>query len=121
MTLSVSTQVNPVGTKLIVDTTADSTAETDVTGTSGVIYTLDVDNTSNGSNPAYLKIYDNASPTVGTTAPDLIFKVAANLRRMLVIPEGMAFTNLSFACVVEAGTAGTTSPTSSVTVRMVTS
>ena len=120
MTLSVSTQVSPIGSKLIIQTSATSAADNDVTGASGILYMVDVDNGSNGSNPAYLKVYDNASPTVGTTAPDLIFKVAASLRRSFVIPEGIAFTNLSMACVIEAGTAGTTDPTSDVPVRLVT-
>ena len=121
MALSVSDQVSPVGSKLIVDTDANATARNDVTGTSGTIYQVDVDNEANSDNPVYFKIYDNASPTVGTTSPDHIFKVLVNQRRNIAIPEGLDFTNLSYCAVVSGGTAGTTAPTSAVVVRMVTS
>lgn len=120
MTLSVSDQVPPVGTKLIVDDDAGASARTSVTGAAGLLYQIDVDNSANVDNAAFLKIFDSANPTVGTTAPDYIFKVPVNQRRGLVIPEGVAFTNLSFAVVVSGGTAGTTAPTNPVIVRMVT-
>lgn len=121
MALSVSTQVSPVGSKLVVDTDAGATANNAVTGASGTLYMVDIDNSGNSDNAAFLKIYDNASPTIGTTAPDLVFKVLVNQRRSFVLPDGVSFTNLSFACVTTGGTAGTTSPTNDVTVRMVTS
>lgn len=121
MTLSISTQASPVASKLIVDTDATATVQSDVTGTSGVIYNIDIDNSGNSDNAAYVKIYDNADPTVGTTHPDLVLKVAISSRRSFVIPEGIAFTNLSYCCVTNGGTAGTTSPTSDVTVRIVSS
>lgn len=120
MTLSVSTQVAPVGSKLIKQTTATATPDNNVTGAAGSLYQLDVDNSANSDNPAYLKIYDAAAPTVGTTPPDFIFKVPANQRRNLVIPDGWDFLALSFACVISGGTAGTTSPTNPVVAKMVT-
>ena len=121
MTLSVSTQASPVGTKLIVQTDADENANNDVTGAAGSVYQIDVDNEANADNAAYLKIYDNASPTIGTTSPDFVLKVPVSQRRNLVIPDGWDFTNLSFACVISGGTAGTTGPTSAVIVKIVTS
>jgi len=121
MALSVSDQVPPVGSKLIVQTDANATADNNVTGAAGAIFQIEVDNTANGDNPAFLKIYDNASPTIGTTAPDHIFKVPVNQTRNIVSPSGLDFTALSFACVTTGGTAGTTDPTSAVVVRMVTS
>jgi hypothetical protein len=121
MTLSVSDQVPPVGTKLIVNDDADETSNNSVTGASGSIYQLEIDNTNNSDNPAYLKIYDNASPVVGTTAPDFIFKAAISKTMSLAIPSGLPFNSLSFAVVVSGGTAGTTGPTNPVIVRMVTS
>lgn len=120
MTLSVSSQVAPVGTKLIVQTSATDTPDNDVTGAAGSVYQIDVDNEANADNPAFLKLYDSAAPTVGTTAPDFIFKVPVNQKRSLVIPDGWDFTNLSLACVISGGTAGTTAPTSPVVVKLVT-
>jgi len=121
MTLSVSTQVSPIGTKLIKETQAGATPNTDVTGTSGTIYMLDIDNRNNPSDVAYLKIYDDADPTVGTTDPDFIFKVPVNQRRQIVCPDGLDFSTLSFAVVTAPGTPGTTAPSNDVIVQMVTS
>lgn len=121
MGLSVSTQVSPVGSKLIVETAAGATPDNNVTGVAGTLYMVDVDNTANGVDPAYLKIYSDPAPVVGTTPPDLIFLVGVNKRRSCVIPEGWAFTALSFAVVTTPGTAGGTAPAEAVAVRMVAS
>lgn len=120
MTLSVSDQVPPVGSKLITQTEATEVADNNVTGAAGSMFQLDVDNTANADNPAYLKIYDTAAPVVGTTAPDFILRVPVNQRRSIVIPDGWDFLALSFACVISGGTAGTTPPTSAVIVKVVT-
>lgn len=121
MTLSVSTQVSPVGSKLIHETAAGATPNSDVTGAPGTLYMVEVDNTGNVATAAYLKIYNSAAPVVGTTAPDFIFPVAAATRRALAIPQGWAFTALSFACLVSPGTAGTTPPAVAVPVWLVAS
>jgi len=121
MTLSVSTQVSPVGTKLVKNTDANATASTNVTGTSGTIYMIDVDNTGNPADVAYLKIYDAATPVVGTTDPDFIFKIPVNQRRQIVVPDGLDFTILSFAVVTVAGTPGIVAPSNPVIVQLVTS
>jgi len=120
MTLKVSDQVPPVGTKLVVDTDANATAENAVTSAAGSIFQVDVDNSGNGDNACYLKIYDNASPVVGTDPPDQIVKCPVNTRISWVCPDGLPFNDLSFAVVIEPGTAGTTAPTNPVTVKMVT-
>lgn len=117
MTLSVSTQVSPIATKLVVQTAAGATADSNVLGAAGAIYFIDVDNTANAA-ASYLKIYDAAAPVVGTTPPDIIVRVKAGQRRSLVIPEGLSVTVLSMACVTAGGTAGTTAPTSPVVVRL---
>lgn len=121
MSLTVSTQVSPVGTKLIKDTEANAVAKVDVTGAAGAIFMIDIDNTGNPADVAYLKIYDDGAPTVGTTEPDFIFKVPVNQRRSVVCPEGLDFATLSYALVTSAGTPGVTPPTNPVLVNMVTS
>jgi hypothetical protein len=121
MTLSISTQVSPIGAKLIVDTVANATAKNAVTGTSGTVYMIDIDNTANTSASSYFKIYDAASPTIGTTVPDHVFKIPSSQRRCIAIPEGLDFTNLSYACTTAGGTTGTTAPTNAVVVRMIAS
>lgn len=119
--VTVTPQSSPVAAKLIVDTDADGTAENNMTGTTGSIYMIDVDNSANGA-ASYLKLYDAAAPTIGTTAPDWIFKIAASTRSVIGCPGGLAFgTAISMACVTAGGTAGTTNPTSNVIARLMTS
>ena len=113
---------NPVGANIVTDTASNATAENDVRSGAATVYLVDVDNTANAA-VSYTKLYDSASPTVGTTAPDFIFKVTASTRKVFVLDmSGVAFTTgLSFATVTAAGTAGTSSPSSSVIVRILTS
>lgn len=120
MTLSVSTQVSPVGTKLVVQSDANATPDINATGAAGTIYMIDVDNTANAA-ASFLKIFDNGTVTVGTTAPGHIYRIPANQRRAMAIPEGLDFTVLSFAVTTTGGTSGNTDPSSAVIVRMVTS
>lgn len=119
MTLSVQQQVNPIGTKLVVETASGATPDNNVTGTSGSICLLEIDNTANAAD-SYLKLYDRAAPVVGTDPPDFIFRCKASQRRSLAFPQGWDFTALSFATVTAPGTAGTVSPSSAVIVRIVT-
>lgn len=119
--LSVSTQVNPVATRLIQDTSAAATARTNVVGAPCSVFTVDVDNTANVA-PSYVKLYNDASPTIGVTRPDMVCMVPASQRRSYAIPEGISFsTALSFACVQTGGTEGTLSPVSPVVVRILAS
>jgi hypothetical protein len=121
MALSVSTHVNPIATGLIEQTSATATANNNVVGAACTIFTVDVDNTANVAS-SYVKLYDNAAPTVGTTNPDIVVVVPAGDRRQYVIPEGVSFaTALSFCCVTVGGTQGTISPSSAVVVRILAS
>ena len=121
MTTYVSTQVNPVGTKLVVSDDANATAQNAVTGAAGKIYMLEIDNSNNPAEAVYLKIYDNPAPVVGTTAPDFIFKMPANQNQPIACPGGLDFTTLSFAVTTSPGTSGSANPSNPVTVKMVTS
>jgi len=122
MTLSVSTQAGPVAAKLVLDTDADEQAKNNVTNTTGDIYLIDVDNTSNGAQAVYLKLYDALVCSPGTTEPDMIIPITAGNREVLSFVEGKAFsTGISYCCVTAGGTSGTTGPTNAVTVRIVTS
>lgn len=110
---------NPVASALVIDTDADATSENDVRSGASTVYLVDIDNASNSA-VTYIKFYNAASPTVGTTAPDMILIAAASTRVVYSIPQGHSFgTALSFAGLTTGGTAGTTSPTSNVTVRIV--
>ena len=109
------------GDRYVVQTSATSTPDNAVAGGAGILLQVDIDNTAN-TDAVYVKLYNHASPTVGgggATAPEWVFKCPASVRRIFSCTPGSNFaTNLSLACVTTGGTAGTTSPTNAVTVRL---
>lgn len=71
----------------------------------------------------YLKLYDDANPTVGTTVPDYVLPVTVAgtaVKTTYTFPDTpLVFRNaLSWALVQEAGTAGTTAPASTCTAEL---
>ena len=117
--MSVITQQNPLGGKVVVDTSVDATAVNNVSGGTTVLSYIELDNTAN-SVASYLKVYNLASPTVGTSSPDIVVRAAAQTKEYFICPQGVDFgTALSYACVTTGGTAGTTSPTYSVILRAI--
>lgn len=110
----------PSGAKQYHNTDLDGTASA-VKASAATLYAIIIDNTANSA-VEFVKLYDIASgsATVGTLAPDWVFKIAAAVKKTICIPEGMAFaTALTAACVTTAGTAGTTNPTADVVVDVV--
>ena len=117
--MAVTTQtISSLSTSLFNDTDNANSAVT-VKGSSGTLYYIEIDNTANGA-ASYSKFYDSAGAiTVGTTAPDDIIKVPASGSVKIPFIGGRAFANgLQVATVTAGGTAGTTSPTSDVIVRV---
>ena len=105
--------------KLIRDTDADATSENDVNSGAATLYGIKADNSANSA-ASFVKLYNNAAPTVGTTAPDIILKVKGSKIRRVLFPKGIAFgTALSYACVTTGGTGGTSNPTSDVKVDLI--
>lgn len=112
------------GLKLIRDASANATGEDNVTGAaSNTIWLVLIDNTGNDAQQVFLKLYDAAAPTIGTTVPNMVIPAAGGETvTMAIIPSGYAFaTALSFACVTAGGTGGTTNPTNAVPVALVVS
>tara|TARA_R110002110_G_scaffold144795_2_gene334127 strand:+ start:831 stop:1199 length:369 start_codon:yes stop_codon:yes gene_type:complete len=106
------------GDRYVVQTSATATPDNAVAGAAGILLQVDIDNTAN-TDAVYVKLWNHAGPTVGTTAPEWVFKCPASVRRIFSCTPGSNFaTNLSLACVTTGGTAGTTSPTNAVTVRL---
>lgn len=100
------------------DTDSDGTSEANVRAGATTIYAIYVDNSLNGA-ASYLKLYNATAPTIGTTAPDMIFMVPASTKVTISFALGIAFgTGLSYATVTAGGTAGTTNPTSDVIVEI---
>ena len=120
MAVTVTNQSNPLASKIVQDTAASNTAVDNTTGASGVLYLVEVDNTSYGA-VVYFKLADSANATAGTTAADMVFRCAASVKRSYVFPEGVAFSNgFSHWCVTGAGESNTSAP-GTVVVRYVTS
>lgn len=94
---------------VVTSTITAATAEKDVLQGPATVTHLHVDN--NAGAAVHLKMYDSVAPTVGTTDPTHVFKIASGFDGSISLPDGMEFeTGCSFACVQEGGTAGTTVP-----------
>ncbi len=107
---------SPLGSVLVVQTASTASADLDVTGGSNL--TLNVMEVYNATSATvYVKLYDSAQVTVGTTDPTFIFPVSAGSTRTLNClggesGSGFLFANaISLATTTTGGTAGTASPT----------
>jgi len=76
------------------DTDVPNTMVGNVTGTSGTLYHLFMDNTAAGT-AAYYYIYFDADVTVASY-PDIKIYVAGSTYEVLEIPGGVSFTQLSY-------------------------
>ena len=86
------------------------------------LYSVEVDNRNNTA-VTYLKLYDDAAPSVGTDAPEVILRVPASTRMVHHLNGGVGLvfgTALSMVCVTGGGTAGATAPTNDVRVDLIT-
>lgn len=84
--------------KIVTDSTLTADPIIDVTQGSGTIYDMHIVVT--GSDAYYLKFWlQTASVTIGTTPPDVIFKLAANDDLSINFPGGLPFTALTAAIV----------------------
>ena len=120
MPLSVSTQVSPIGSILIQQTDSNEVADNNITGAPATVLMVDVDNTANAAEDAYVKFYNDLAPNVGTTDPDWILLIPQGVRRQIVITEGLEFsTGLSVATVTTPGTPGVLPLGSAVVIRMI--
>ena len=108
---------------IVEDTAVSNTAVNNPTGMTGggTIYYIEVDNTMNAA-ATYFKIFNHASPTIGTTAPEIVLKIAASQRQYMVVPLGYnvstAATYAAFATSSNSA-ASPAGPSNSVTIRMV--
>jgi len=121
MAVTVTNQTNPLGSKIVQDTAATNSAVDNTTGGSGTLYMVEVDNSSY-STAVYFKLADAADATAGSTAATMVFYCPASSKRAYVFPEGIAFSNgFSHWCVTGAAEGSTAAPSTTPTVRYVTS
>jgi hypothetical protein len=121
MAVTVTNQSNPIGSKLVQDTSAAGTAVDNTTGASGVLYVVEIDNTANSS-VVYFKMADTDDATAGTTAAGLVLLCNASTKMSYAFPTGITFsTGFSHWCVTSATESSVANPSSAVVVRYVTS
>ena len=96
-----------------------------IKASSALVYSIVVDNSANGGAASYVKLFNLASGSVvvGTSAPDEILYVPAGAVITQVYwtssNPGKTFASaLSAVCVTTGGTAGSTSPSSNVSVTV---
>jgi hypothetical protein len=117
--------VSSPSNQIIFTDTAMGNSVDGIKASSAKLYSVTVDNSANGGAACYVKLFNVASGSVvlGTTAPDEIVFVPAGAVVTRTFFTGAAAgvtfaAALSAACVTTGGTAGTTSPSSSVIVTV---
>jgi hypothetical protein len=118
--------VSTPAVEVVFQDTAMGNAVDAIKASSAKVYSVIVDNSANGGAATYVKLFNLASGsvTLGTTAPDEIIYVPAGAvvtkQYFTSAAQGVTFgTALSAAAVTTGGTAGTTSPVSSVVVSVI--
>lgn len=121
-TVAFSSQVTSI---LVQQTDCDATMNQDVTGgTNLTMTTVEIDAKTNSlpaQETAFVKFYATSSDTVGTTAPIMVLPVLGGEAAVYQISGGgyTFSSSINVACVTDGGgTAGTTSPTQNVIVRL---
>tara|TARA_R110002020_G_scaffold248856_1_gene462852 strand:+ start:463 stop:825 length:363 start_codon:yes stop_codon:yes gene_type:complete len=120
MSTSTINTITALAGKLTTDLNLGNTSQNNVTGTSGTLYMVTIDNSANTA-VVYLKLVD-AGTGGANTEPNWQFKVPASTKLSFVMPEGSIFsTGLSMWCVTGAVTSDNTAPGSDVVVNVLTS
>tara|TARA_R100001126_G_scaffold78201_1_gene46787 strand:- start:3107 stop:3484 length:378 start_codon:yes stop_codon:yes gene_type:complete len=96
--------------KIIKQTITNATANVDVTSESGRLYEISLVNSSS-SNAYFKATLSDDVVTPGTTIPELMIRVDSGESKRWHIPDGLAFTKLSFWAVTNPTDNNTTSPT----------
>lgn len=122
-----ATLENPIATLAFTETAANATVVQNIFQKQGAkIHFIKIDSTSNTSEDVYLKLYTDTSATgqnvtVGSTNPFLVYKCAAGKVVDAYVPAGITVGNsvyMHMAVVQEAGVAGNTAPSGTVSVTL---
>ena len=88
MAAEITALFDPLGTRVLRDTAVTNSAVNGLTNASSTIYAIEFDNSMNSA-VTYFKMYEHASPTIGTTDPSFILKAAASTKEYFSMPTGM--------------------------------
>jgi|TARA_Y100000310_G_scaffold21406_2_gene20707 hypothetical protein len=97
--------------KIINESASTNSLNTNVTVAPGKLFACKLINGS--SSAAFVKIFTDPTPTLGTTNPTLVFRVAGSATTVYDIPGGLDFNTLSFASTLNESPADTTAPSGS--------
>ena len=96
--------------QMFLDEDVDENVKVDVTGGPATLYYLDCVSTDS-SNVLYVKFFDAAVVTRGTTRPILVVEIPTSGSKRLSFPDGISFsTAVSYSCDRSGGTAAGTAP-----------
>ena len=100
--------------KIVSDSDSDENPELDVTGASGKIYSIDINNGAN-TNTSYTKFkLTSGTVTAGTTEPDMMLVAPPSSAKQYVFPAGLDFTQLSFWTTRNPATSDQTAPNTTI-------
>lgn len=105
-----------VSYKIVHESAATNTEYQNVTTSSGKLYSVKAVN--GNSTAAYVKIFDVADATVGTSSPILVFRVTGSSTEVYEIPGGLDFANLSFSATLNQNPVDDTSPAATIDVKL---
>lgn len=118
MALTSTSTRNPFKAEFAIQTVTTGTATKRVFGDQSVVLAA-IGLTAGVGEVNYVKLYENANPTIGTTDPDFIFEIDASASTERICVSGHVANDLSVAAVQSAGTGGTTDPTNSLITRFI--
>jgi|TARA_R100000482_G_scaffold17557_1_gene5068 hypothetical protein len=94
--------------KIVVDTTLDQVAISDITQGAGTLNAIMYDATGTQNNQVLKLSFTTSDITVGTTVPDVMFFIPPNTKSQILFPSGMSFTSLSAWLVMDFDTSSNT-------------
>ena len=119
MAAALSLRSQNLGTLVVEDTSATSTRQANVFGAAATLFAVQIDNTLNTSAAVYFKLWNHNSPTVGTTAPNMVIFCAGGVKRQVTIDAGVRFgTGVSYACTTAAADSASASPSNAVPIAL---
>ena len=125
-TATSTSAITELGGKYVLDRSCSETVTQNVTGGTGVIYMVEIDNEANATT-SYLKILDAQTATPSdsqdnsTVTPHYTFIAPAYSKACYFIPNGAEFTGgLSMWCVSGSNVGNTTPPNNNVIVKLIT-
>jgi len=103
---------------LVKQTTAGTSPDKNLlTGTTGSVHTIFIDNTS-GSTTNFLKLYDTSVVTHGTTDPVFCVPVAASARMRVYTTQGITISSALSVCASDGAATGGSAPGGTIAYRI---